>query len=126
MGGEEVHRETGLFGARGVGQLDRPLRGSNGRGLGIGRRISGQGSSGAWGALGGAIGQGSCGGEPKKLAPLLAALKDILPWRHQWHNQIDPEYGDRISTTYQQFYETERHTLRLTDESIEGIRMGAV
>jgi hypothetical protein len=64
------------------------------------------------------------GWEPQKLAPLLAALKDLLPWLHQWHNQIDPEYGDRISTTYQQFYDTERHTLRLTDEDIERIRMG--
>ena len=26
--------------------------------------------------------------------------------------------------TYQQFYETERHTLHLTDEDIEVIRMG--
>jgi len=64
------------------------------------------------------------GWEPQKLAPLLAALKDLLPWLHQWHNEIDPEYGDRISTTYQQFYDTERHTLRLTDEDIERIRMG--
>ena len=64
------------------------------------------------------------GWEPPKLARLLAALKDLLPWLHQWHNQIDPEYGDRISTTYQQFYDTERHNLRLTDEDIEGIRMG--
>jgi hypothetical protein len=40
------------------------------------------------------------------------------------HNAIDPAYGDRISTTYQQFYETELHTLRMTDEDIEGIRMG--
>jgi hypothetical protein len=63
------------------------------------------------------------GWEPQKLAPLLAALKDLLPWLHQWHNALDPEFGDRISTTYQQFYETERHTLRLTDEDIEGIRM---
>jgi hypothetical protein len=64
------------------------------------------------------------GWEPQKLAPLLAALKELLPWLHQWHNAIDPEYGDRISTTYQQFYETELHTLRLTDEDIETIRMG--
>jgi hypothetical protein len=66
------------------------------------------------------------GWEPQKLAPLLAALKDLLPWLHQWHNAIDPEFGDRISTTYQQFYDTERHTLRLTDEDIEALRMGGV
>jgi hypothetical protein len=65
------------------------------------------------------------GWESERRAPLLAALKELLPWLHQWHNAIDPEYGDRISTTYQQFYETERHTLRMTDEDIEKIRMGA-
>ena len=64
------------------------------------------------------------GWEPQKLAPLLAALKELLPWLHQWHHAIDPAYGDRISTTYQQFYETELHALRMTDEDIEGIRMG--
>jgi hypothetical protein len=64
------------------------------------------------------------GWAPERLAPLLAALKELLPWLHQWHNAIDPEYGDRISTTYQQFYETELHALRMTDEDIERIRMG--
>lgn len=62
---------------------------------------------------------------PKRVAPLLAALKDLLPWLHQWHNEFDPEYGDRISTTYQQFYDTERHALRMTEEEIEALRMGA-
>jgi hypothetical protein len=64
------------------------------------------------------------GWEAQKLAPLLAALKELLPWLHQWHNAIDPEFGDRISTTYQQFYETELHTLRLTDDEIETVRLG--
>ena len=61
---------------------------------------------------------------PERLAPLLAALKELLPWLHQWHNALDPEFGDRPSTTYQQFYDTERQTLRLSDEEIEVIRMG--
>jgi hypothetical protein len=64
------------------------------------------------------------GWAPERLAPLLAALKELLPWLQQWHNAIDPEFGDRISTTYQQFYDTERHTLRFTDEEIEAVRMG--
>lgn len=67
---------------------------------------------------------GTWGWESERLVPLLAALKDILPWLHQWHNAIDPEFGDRISTTYQQFYDAERHAHRLTDETIETIRMG--
>jgi hypothetical protein len=64
------------------------------------------------------------GWEPQKLAPLLAALKDLLPWLHQWHNALDPEYGDRPCDSFQSFYDTERHTLRLTDEEIEAVRMG--
>jgi hypothetical protein len=63
------------------------------------------------------------GWAPERLAPLLAALKELLPWLHQWHNAIDPEYGDRPCDSFQSFYETERHTLRMTDEDIEGIRM---
>jgi hypothetical protein len=65
------------------------------------------------------------GWAPERLAPLLAALKELLPWLHQWHHALDPEFGDRPSDSFQQFYDTELHALRLTDEDIEGIRMGA-
>jgi hypothetical protein len=64
------------------------------------------------------------GWAPERLAPLLAALKELLPWLHQWHNAIDPEYGDRPCDSFQQFYTTELHALRMTDEDIEKIRMG--
>lgn len=64
------------------------------------------------------------GWSPTRLAPLLAALKDLLPWLHQWHNALDPTFGDRPSETYQHFYDTERQGLRLTEEEVEAIRMG--
>jgi hypothetical protein len=64
------------------------------------------------------------GWTPTRLTPLLAALKDLLPWLHQWHNALDPEFGDRISTTFQHFYDTERQGLRLTEGDVEAIRMG--
>lgn len=64
------------------------------------------------------------GWDPPKLARLLAALKDLLPWLHQWHNALDPAFGDRPSDSFQSFYDTERHTLRMTEEEIEGVRMG--
>jgi hypothetical protein len=64
------------------------------------------------------------GWESERRAPLLAALKELLPWLHQWHNTIDPEYGDRPCDSFQQFYDTELHALRMTDEDIETIRMG--
>lgn len=62
---------------------------------------------------------------PERLAPLLAALKELLPWLHQWHNALDPEFGDRPCDSFQQFYDTELHTLRMTDEEIEKLRMGS-
>jgi hypothetical protein len=64
------------------------------------------------------------GWSPTRLAPLLAALKDLLPWLHQWHNALDPTFGDRPSETYQHFYDTERQGLRLTEEEVEGLRRG--
>jgi hypothetical protein len=64
------------------------------------------------------------GWEPQKLAPLLASLKELLPWLHQWHNDIDPQFGDRPSDSFQQFYDTELHYLRMTEEVIERIRRG--
>ena len=62
--------------------------------------------------------------EPAKLASLLAVLKDLLPWLHQWHNALDPEFGDRPCDSFQAFHDTELHTLRMTEEDIEAVRMG--
>lgn len=62
---------------------------------------------------------------PERLAPLLASLKELLPWLHQWHNALDPEFGDRPCDSFQQFYDTELHALRMTDEDIEKLRMGS-
>lgn len=31
------------------------------------------------------------------LVPLLAGLHEIQPWVRQWHNQIDPEYGESVA-----------------------------
>jgi hypothetical protein len=58
-----------------------------------------------------------------KLAPLLAGLADLLPWLHQWHHAIDPEFHEPLATIYQAYYHQQRHALRLTDEQIEAVRM---
>ena len=32
-------------------------------------------------------------GPPSASTPLLAGLDQLLPWLHQWHHEIDPEFG---------------------------------
>ena len=34
------------------------------------------------------------GWDAKRLTPFLAGLDQLLPWIHQWHPEIDPEFGD--------------------------------
>lgn len=30
---------------------------------------------------------------------MLAGLNELLPWVQQWHNEIDPEYGESVADT---------------------------
>lgn len=51
-------------------------------------------------ALAGLISRGvEEGWESPKLIPLLAGLNELLPWVRQWHNEIDPDYGESVADT---------------------------
>ncbi len=39
------------------------------------------------------------GWETPRLIPLLAGLNELVPWVRQWHNEIDPEYGESVADT---------------------------
>lgn len=39
------------------------------------------------------------GWDTAKLVPLLAGLNELSPWVRQWHNEIDPEYGESVADT---------------------------
>ncbi|KZS61255.1 BREX-2 system adenine-specific DNA-methyltransferase PglX [Mycobacterium ostraviense] len=39
------------------------------------------------------------GWDTPRLVPLLAGLHELLPWVRQWHNEIDPEYGESVADT---------------------------
>lgn len=39
------------------------------------------------------------GWETPKLIPMLTGLNELLPWVQQWHNEIDPEYGESVADT---------------------------
>ncbi len=55
----------------------------------------------------------------EKLAPLLDGLLELLPWLKQWHNEIDPEYNQRMSDFFETFIDQELHRLGLTREAGE-------
>jgi N-6 DNA Methylase len=39
------------------------------------------------------------GWDTARLVPLLAGLNELAPWVRQWHNEIDPEYGESVADT---------------------------
>jgi hypothetical protein len=43
------------------------------------------------------------GWEAEQLKPMLLALDELTPWLKQWHNEIDPEYGERLGDYYDGF-----------------------
>jgi hypothetical protein len=54
------------------------------------------------------------GWEATRLQPLLAGLLELLPWLEQWHNEIDPAYGERMGTYYRGFVNEEARALGFT------------
>ena len=59
------------------------------------------------------------GWEAARLQPLLAGLLELVPWLEQWHNEIDPAYGERMGTYYRGFVQEEARTLGFT---LDGLR----
>jgi hypothetical protein len=58
------------------------------------------------------------GWDAKRLTPLLAGLDQLLPWIHQWHPEIDAEFGETAGQSYQTMLEHDAHELGLTMEDI--------
>jgi hypothetical protein len=54
-----------------------------------------------------------------RLQPLLAGLQELVPWLQQWHNQVDPHFGERMGDYYAGFLadEARAHGYTLTDLS---------
>jgi type I restriction-modification system DNA methylase subunit len=59
---------------------------------------------------------------PAKLGKLLACILELLPWLKQWHNDVDPEYGARMSDFFESFLHAEMAGLGLTMDDLRRIR----
>jgi hypothetical protein len=58
------------------------------------------------------------GWDAKRLTPLLAGLDQLLPWIHQWHPEVDPEYGETAGQSFQHMLESDAQEIALTLEDI--------
>ena len=54
----------------------------------------------------------------ERLTPLLAVLQENLPWLKQWHNEIDPEYNQRLGDFFEIFLHSQLSELGLTEDDL--------
>ena len=54
----------------------------------------------------------------ERLAPLLAALLELLPWVRQYHNAPDPEFDTGMGDYFEGFIDEEARALSLTHEAV--------
>lgn len=58
------------------------------------------------------------GWSAERLKPLLAGLHELIPWLKQWHNEIDPEYGEHLGDYFETFLDSKLQLHELTLEDI--------
>ena len=54
----------------------------------------------------------------KRLVPLLAVLRENLPWVKQWHNEVDPEYNQRLGDFFETYLHSQLSTFGLTEADL--------
>jgi SAM-dependent methyltransferase len=59
------------------------------------------------------------GAEDAELVPLLAGLQELVPWLQQWHNEMDPTYGQRMGEFFASFVADEARALDRTVEELK-------
>ncbi|PYC66185.1 hypothetical protein C7C45_26020 [Micromonospora arborensis] len=53
-----------------------------------------------------------------RLLPLVAGLREILPWVRHWHGEFDAAWGASPADTYEGFLAETTNRLHLTDEAL--------
>jgi hypothetical protein len=65
------------------------------------------------------------GWPPERLQPLLAGLLELVPWLEQWHNDLDPIYGERMGHYYKGFVAEEARALGFTLDDLRAWKPAA-
>jgi hypothetical protein len=66
------------------------------------------------------------GWEAARLQPLLAGLLELVPWLEQWHNEVDPVYGERMGAYYKGFVAEEARSHGFTLDDLRAWKPAAV
>ncbi|MDI1269465.1 MAG: BREX-2 system adenine-specific DNA-methyltransferase PglX [Polaromonas sp.] len=65
------------------------------------------------------------GWAPERLQPLLAGLLELVPWLEQWHNEVDPVYGERMDHYYKGFVTEEARAQVFTQDDLRAWKPAA-
>lgn len=66
------------------------------------------------------------GWETERLMPMLVAFDELIPWLKQWHNEVDPEFGERMGDYYEGFLLEELRNLEIVRADLLSWRPAAV
>jgi hypothetical protein len=55
----------------------------------------------------------------ERLKPLLAGLAEIIPWLKQWHNDLDPEFQERMGDFFETFLQGQLQLYGLTRDDLK-------
>ena len=58
-----------------------------------------------------------------RLLPLLAGLQELVPWLKQWHNDLHPEYQQRMGDFYADFVADQARALGTTVEALKELAL---
>lgn len=65
------------------------------------------------------------GPDPDRLTPLIAGLKELMPWIRQWHGERDAEFGTSPADDYAAALEGYKSTHGLSDADLDAWRPSA-
>ncbi|MGF6511290.1 BREX-2 system adenine-specific DNA-methyltransferase PglX [Paraburkholderia sp. 32] len=61
----------------------------------------------------------------ERLQPLLSGLLELVPWLKQWHNEIDPTFGERMGDYYAGFLADQARELGYTFDDLRAWKPAA-
>jgi hypothetical protein len=54
----------------------------------------------------------------QRLMGLLAGLLEVMPWVRQWHNELNPDFGQSYAGAYDTYLTTQRESRNLTEDAL--------
>lgn len=58
------------------------------------------------------------GWDCERLKPLIAGLREVMPWLRQWHGEVDPAFGMSPADAYASYLEDQMHRCQVSDSDL--------